>query len=236
MAEKAPKKPQLTGAFELFSKSSSLVQSNLGTFAIVYLLPLLTNLATLRRNWGDAAQNHDFSFFNGFSNLPGYAVGPFIGLGIAFALLVFVVWLIINAMTVGLQVETAQTKKPKLDDLWPYAKKYWLRLFGLSLLTALFVFAGLILLIIPGLIMIRRYFLAPYVLVDQDTGIWEAMNKSAAMSKPYSGYIWSIIGVGVLISLPSIIPVFGWAITFVLSVLYSVAPALRYQELKKIAA
>ena len=104
----------------------------------------------------------------------------------------------------------------------------------MSVLIALMTIGGLILLIVPGLIVIRRYFLAPYVMVDQDTGILESMRRSAAMSKPHSGYIWSIIGVSVLLSLPGIIPFVGWAVSFVLAVLYSTAPALRYQELKKL--
>jgi len=91
-----------------------------------------------------------------------------------------------------------------------------------------------LLLIVPGVIAIRRYFLAPYLMLDKDLSIREAMKQSAALSKPYSGSIWGIIGVIVLLSLPSIIPVIGWAVSFVLMLLYSVAPALRYQELKKL--
>ncbi|HSX44341.1 MAG TPA: hypothetical protein VLE69_03545 [Candidatus Saccharimonadales bacterium] len=236
MAENTGQAPKLTGAFELFNVSSKLVQNNLSTFAIVYLLPFLTSLAIGVRNL-DSNRPEDFSSIsNTFSGVSGFGVGAFIGFGALLAIVVFVVWLVVNALKYGLLIESSKNKKPQLDNLWPYARKYWLRLFGLAILVALFVIAGLILFIIPGLIMIRRYFLAPYVLVDKDVGIWEAMSKSAAMSKPYSGYIWSVIGVGILIGLPSIIPFFGWAVSFVLSILYSVAPALRYQELKKLEA
>jgi uncharacterized membrane protein len=107
-------------------------------------------------------------------------------------------------------------------------------MFGLYLLMGLYIFVGLILFIIPGLIMLRRYFLAPYVMLDTRCGITEAMERSAELSKPYSGYIWGMIGVMFLISLFNVVEGIGWMAAFVLGMLYSVAPALRYQELKEI--
>jgi len=224
---------ELTGAFELFSKSSALVQKNIPTFAVVYLLPFLINLASLRRTWGGSDSSiSSFGLFSGLSSLSG---GTLFGFGLIAGILVFAVWLVVNALTIGLLSETAKGKKPRLDDLWVFARKFWWKLFVMSFLIAIMTIGGLILLIVPGLIVIRRYFLAPYVLVDQDVGILEAMRRSAAISKPHSGYIWSIIFVSVLLGLPSIIPLVGWAISFILAVLYSTAPALRYQELKHIS-
>lgn len=106
---------------------------------------------------------------------------------------------------------------------------------GLYIVVGLYILVGLILFIVPGVIFLRRYFLSPYVMLDKKAGIKEAMARSAAISKPYSGSIWGIIGVIVLFELVGIIPYIGWLISFVLSVLYSVAPALRYQELKKLS-
>jgi len=84
--------------------------------------------------------------------------------------------------------------------------------------------------------MIRRYYLAPYAMIDRNCGIKEAMERSAAMSKPYSGSIWGIIGVMILISLVGIVPLIGWLASLILGMLYVVAPALRYQQLKRLAA
>jgi uncharacterized membrane protein len=169
------------------------------------------------------------------SGLPGYAIGSFIGISIVLALIVVFLSLIVQAMTYALQVQAAQDKTPGLAQLFEVGKKYWLKLFGMALAIGVLTLLGLILLIIPGLIVIRRYFLAPYVMIDKDLSISEAMKESARLSKPHSGYIWSIIGVTILLSLPSIIPVLGTVIAFLLSALYSVAPALRYEELKKLA-
>lgn len=234
MVERSNSNTNLTGAFDLFPKSSKIVQSNLGTFAIIYILPFLSNLGSLR---GDSEIDKDrFSgFANNFSGLPGYGVGAFIGFGIVLLLVVLAVYLVVNVMKYSLELESAQGKKPKLDDLWPYAKKYWLKLLGLFIVMFLLILGGFLLLIVPGIIAIRRYFLAPYVMLDKDMSIPDALRESARISKPYSGSIYSILGVMILFALPSIIPSIGWLITFVLMFLYSVAPALRYEELKKLA-
>jgi uncharacterized membrane protein len=41
-----------------------------------------------------------------------------------------------------------------------------------------------------------------------------------------------VIGVIFLIGLINIIPFIGWIISFIVGMFYSVAPALRYEELK----
>lgn len=233
MEETVEKRP--ISAFTLFSKSSELVRNNLGTFALIYLLPFISNLGQLD---SDAHENgfERLQNFNGFSGVSPYAIGGMVGFGVLLFLAFAAIWLLVNAMKYTLELESSKGKKPDVKQLWPFAKKYWWRLFGLLFVTVLLIFGGLLLLIVPGLIAIRRYFLAPYVMIDKDLSISEALRQSAALSKPYSSSIWSIVGVMVLISLPSFIPVVGWIITFVLAMLYSIAPALRYQELKNLNA
>ncbi|HET9174512.1 MAG TPA: YciC family protein, partial [Candidatus Saccharimonadales bacterium] len=109
--------------------------------------------------------------------------------------------------------------------------RYFLRLIGLYALIAILVVLGFLLLIVPGLIFIRRYFLAPYFLVDQDMSIHESMRESAAVSKDHAKSIWGIIGVYVIIALPTVIPLFGSILSAILQTFYSCAAALRYDEL-----
>jgi hypothetical protein len=75
---------------------------------------------------------------------------------------------------------------------------FW-RYVGISLLTALLVIGGLVLFIMPGLILLRRYFLAPYYLIDENLGIGEAMRKSSRQTKPYAWVIWTTIGAMMLV-------------------------------------
>jgi uncharacterized membrane protein len=94
---------------------------------------------------------------------------------------------------------------------------------------------GFILLVIPGLIFIRRYILAPYVMLERNIGIMDSLNESAALSKLNPGAIWGIMGVMFLIGLMNIIPIIGGLAAFAFGSLYSVAPALRYRQLNKLA-
>lgn len=225
----------LTGAFDLFPKSYEIVRNNLGVFAFLFLFPFLVGAGN--GVWTIDNERHLDSdgqvFLNivGNGSLPWYVWG---GFGVAF-LFTLTVAVILQIMRHAAELEGSKGKVLRLGHLWEITKKKGLQMFGLYILVGLAIVIGLILLIIPGLIMIRRYFLSPYVLLDNNVSVWVAMEKSAAMSKPHSGSIWRIIGVKFLISLFGIIPLIGWLISFALSVSYTVAPALRYQELKKIA-
>jgi hypothetical protein len=46
-------------------------------------------------------------------------------------------------------------------------------------------------------------------MADKKLGIFEAMKQSADLTKPYSGAVWAVIGVSVLISFISVFGVVG---------------------------
>jgi hypothetical protein len=140
---------------------------------------------------------------------------------------------VVQIMTQQAQLEATEGKNLDFVRLWAVVKELGWRMFGLYIVTSIYIVVGFIL-IIPGLIMLRRYFLAPYVMLDTKCDIKTAMERSSEMSKPYSGYVWGVIGIMFLIGLFNALPGVGWMISFVLGMLYSVAPALRYQELKDV--
>ena len=170
----------------------------------------------------------------GFSPLSSWS-DAFIGFSIFWFLIAAIGGTIAQLMVTIASLEATENRALDFQDLWQRVKKLGWRLIGLDVLVALYIIAGLILLIIPGLIMIRRYFLAPYVMIDKNCGIKEAMEHSAAISKPYSGSIWGIIGVMILIGLVGVVPLIGWLASLLLGMFYIVAPALRYQQLKKLS-
>lgn len=117
--------------------------------------------------------------------------------------------------------------------------RFW-RLVGLYILMALIVVGGLLLLIVPGLIFIRRYCLAPYYLVDKDLPIMESLRRSRAATQPVSGFIWGVLLVSMLFGIiggafarPEMFVgvIVGTIITFI----YSFALPLRYVELEHAA-
>jgi hypothetical protein len=226
----------LTGAFDLYPQSYRRVRRNLGIFAALSFFPFVAGLSN--GAWGlDSERNLNadsvvFANAVGNSTLPVYIWG---GLSLLlFVTLIFAV--ILRVMTHSAQLEASEGRKVRLKVLWEAVKAKAWPMFLVYLLSGLLIVIGLIFLIIPGIIMLRRYFLAPYVMLDNDTiGVWDAMEKSASMTKKHSRSIYSIIGVMILISMAGVVPLIGWMISFVLAFFYSVAPALRYQELKKLS-
>lgn len=234
---------RITPSFDLFKPSYRLVRKNIWIFGTLYFVPLVfwvhswvwsssssnnptwfNNLyghSTLSSSWGSSP----------FTNLPD----TFVGFSIIWFLIVIIAGTIAQLMTVVAAYDASQDKVITFDKLWAVVKKIGWRLIGLYIVTGLVIFVGLILLIVPGLIMIRRYYLAPYVIINKNCGIREAMDRSAAISKPHSGYVWGVIGVTILIGLIGVIPLIGSLVAFIMGMFYSVAPALRYQELKKIS-
>jgi hypothetical protein len=234
----------LPTAFQLYKPSRDLIFKNLRIFAPLYLIPFIFSI----HSWiwtpsanSDTGRSHfwDYSWFgSGFStsSLPSYFWYLFIGFSVFWLLFVLVIGTVVQIMSQQAQLDAAQHQRSiEFNQLWSTVKELGWRMVGLYLLILLYVIVGFILLIIPGLIMIRRYFLAPYIMLDTKCSIKEAMDRSADMSKPYSRMIWGIIGVMFLIGLANIIPAVGWLIAFYFGSMYSVAPALHYEQLKKLA-
>ncbi len=229
----AKEKQALPSAFLLFSKSWEAVQRNLSVFGVLYIIPFISVIANTF-NRPEVKESKTSAFSNGlFGGWSPLAIGAVIGTGILIALIGLAIGLIVQAMLAVAELESAQGQTLTLGKVWERARPLVLRLFGLSVVTGLIVFAGLILLIVPGMIFIRRYLLAPYYMIDRDVSISEALKLSAADSKKFAGAIWGLIGVTLLIALTGIVPVVGGLISFVLGLMYSVAPALRYQEIKQ---
>lgn len=226
----------LTGAFDLLPKSYELVKKNLGVFVLLWLFPLIGGLSNGiwslgdERHWDKDSPVLANAVGNGFP--PLYVWG---GLSLLF-LLALAIGVIIQVMTHQAELEASQHKTVKLSRLWEVVKTKGLPLFGLYLLVGLITVIGFILFIVPGVIMLRRYFLAPYVFLDHENiGVWDAMEKSAVMTKKHSGSVYRVIGVMLLFALFGVVPLIGWIASFFLGFFYSVAPAIRYQELKKLA-
>lgn len=231
---------RLHGSVELFGKSRKLVQKNIWIFGPLYALLLLFSFHAWAWTPAIGSQNgHWWTIYSWFgisfaaSSIPSFIWYAFVGTSAFWLVFVFGIGTIIQIMSQQAQLDATERKPLNFVDLWRVAKELGWRLFGLYLLMALYIFVGFVLLIIPGFIMMRRYFLAPYILLDTKCGITEAMERSAEMTRPYSGYIYGMITVMLLIGALNAIPGVGWMIAFLLGMAYSVAPALRYQELKE---
>ena len=232
----------LPSAFALFTSSKEIVLKNIWIFGPLYAVPVIfwihswiwASASSVIGNgqWWGRFSGVDSGW--GFSPLSSWS-DAFIGFSIFWFLIAVVGGTIAQLMVTIASLEATENKALDFQDLWQRVKKLGWRLVGLDILVGLYVIVGFFLLIIPGLIMVRRYFLAPYVMIDKNCGIKEAMERSASISKPYSGSIWGIVGVMILIGLVGVVPLIGGLASLVLGMLYTLAPALRYQQIKKLS-
>lgn len=230
----------LPGAFELFTPSKEIVQKNIWIFGPLYAIPLIFSL----HSWIWTPSNSDKPWYLQFSGVgPGFSSSSFpiygnyliVGASLLWALFVIIAGFLVQIMSQKAQLDGVEGHTPGFDKLWATTRKLGWRLVGLYLLVGLYVVVGFILFIIPGIIMLRRYSLAPYVMLDKNKGIRESMELSANMTKPHSGAIYRVYGVMILIGLVAVIPFLGWIVSFILGMFYSVSLALRYQQLKPLS-
>jgi hypothetical protein len=233
----------LPTALELFIDSAAIVKKNIWIFGPLYFMQLIFTFHSWAYTPSIGSQNGhrwtSYSWFgSGFSTtgVPSFVWYTLAGFSFLWLIFTLVAGTIIQVMSQEAQLEASVNKPLDFIKLWRISKEMVWRMLGLYIVMALYITVGLIFLIIPGLIMLRRYFLAPYVMLDTKCDIKEAMERSAAMSKPYSNAIWSVIGVMVVISIINAIPYIGWLIAGIAGMFYSIAPALRYQQLKKITS
>lgn len=229
--------PGITPSFELFNKSVEAIKFNLSTFlafiGIIVALFFGSGLIT--------------GFIVGLSGTEMYGktyVDPetflqVVGITLAVTLIASIVVIILSPGITITILESARRNKISVGSAVQRGLPFVLRYVGLSILVGLAVAVGLLLFIVPGIIMLRRYFLAPYFLIDQNLGVLEAMQRSADSSKPYSGSVYGIIGVSILLGIASgtlgMIPIVGAIAGMILTSAYMCAPGLRYLELKKLA-
>jgi hypothetical protein len=232
----------MPSAFDLFRPSKELVLNNIWIFGPLYAVSLIFYIHSWI--WSPLPNQHVSWWHNadGFSSgwpgapFPGYFTFVSVGFSILWLLIIAFVGTVTQVMAQTAQLRAAEGRQIDYSRLWATVKELGWRVFGLYVVMGILILIGLILLIIPGLILIRRFFFAPYVMLDKKTGIRESLDKSADLSRMNTGAVWGIIGVMFLIGLANIIPIIGGLAAFAFGCLYSVAPALRYQQFKKSAA
>ncbi len=159
----------------------------------------------------------------------GTALAAILAVVVILVLFVIAV-MIIPAFTIT-QLASVRGQKVSISEAFNKSKPYVLRAVGLLLLSALIIMAGLILLIIPGLLAMFFLSMAFYVLIDKNTGVTDAIKGSYELVKEYWKPVVGLIIVNVAISIPNYIPVIGWIIALALTVAYLCLGALIYVKI-----
>lgn len=206
---------ELTPSWSLVRPSVELVKENYETVLIVVLLPaLLTDFGSL-------------TLAN--SQLTGLTI---IGIG--------VFWRLINLpVSYYLQTKAASGKSPTLAECYRRGLPFGLKIIAFEIFFFIITVIGLILLIVPGLIIFRRYYLTPFYIVKSGLPIDAAMHASAEDTRPVSGFVWGTVGVIVAFSFlalfVSLIRYLGPILAALVSLIYFFGPALRWREISRSA-
>jgi uncharacterized membrane protein len=87
-----------------------------------------------------------------------------------------------------------------IADLWA-PEMFWSYL-GASVLVALIIVCGIVLLIVPGIIWALRYLFVPYLIIDRKLGVTAAMRESARIT---FGHKWQLLGLVCVLVLLNIV-------------------------------
>lgn len=213
---------ELPGAFQLFKPSERIVLANLPTYLALAGVPSLLSIIS-------GFSRHNYYSVNASATLTPHGI---------LALVNLIGWLISIAFAPGLiclQLATINKKTLGFNEAFQQGLTYLWRFILLGIVMIVLLIVSLILFIVPFFFVLPRVILAPYYLIDRDLSVTEALNASNEAYKE-RGKLWGIIGVTILLNVPSLIPVIGSVISAVLTFLYGPAFAMRYEQYKLLEA
>jgi hypothetical protein len=199
------------GAFGIYKTSRNAIRFNLRTILLLTLWLIAASIVlgmVLEMFFGK-------QFADTFGQILSYGVSTYFTVALAYAYLA-----------------SARHKKIDLQAAFAVVPPLFWKMLFLNLLVMAAVIAGLILLIVPGIIIALRLTLAPYYLVDQGLGIMESFKASWHATKGHMGKLWGILGVVILMVLP-VVTIIGILATVYLLFMYGAVGALLYLHLAK---
>ncbi len=150
------------------------------------------------------------------------------GLSIILRIASFVLQIVIGMGLIKIVLKLCDNEKAEFSDLFSCLHLFFSYLLG-SILYGLIVSAGMILLIIPGIIWAIKFQFFSYFIVDKGLGPIESLKRSSAITE---GSKWDLFLLGLLlfgINLIGAIPLFlGWLVTIPTTML---AVAFVYRKL-----
>ena len=208
----------LPSALSLFKPSIAAFKRNFLTFVVVGSLPFLLIAASIGVQIITA-------------NTPEF-------LRIAGAIITTILFVsgiilsFLTAPTLALtQLRSAEGVAISPRQAYRSASPFFLRWMGLTILLAIIYIAAIACFVVPFFFMLRRYVLAPFYLLGRNSSIGDAMRASASESRYHSRAVWELVFIQALLSLCSAVPIIGWVVGWIPSVMYACAPAIRYLQI-----
>jgi hypothetical protein len=117
------------------------------------------------------------------------SVGAAAIFGLVFGIISFVVGMFVNMAQIKVGLRFSKGETADFPDLYNEYQRFWDFLLG-SILYALIVLGGLILLIVPGIYWAIKYYFYGYLIIDQGMGPMDAIKKSGELTK---GVKWNLL-------------------------------------------
>jgi hypothetical protein len=220
-------------AIELFKPSQKAVLLNVITLIEFLIIPIILSVlsALLFRQHTSVSATLRTSLnysYSATSKHMTYPTGWYVANGVS---------IIVSLLfTPGLSYALLQGAKGSRVDFLPAFRvglHFFWRYVGVVICSGLIIIGGFLLLIVPGFFMLRRYYLAPYYLIDRDLSVSETLRACGKESKQHSHAVWSVLGIQMLFVLFFIVPIVGWIVGGMATFLYYNAPAIRYGQISK---
>lgn len=108
-------------------------------------------------------------------------------------------------------------KKVELNDMFKMLGKFW-PLLGLFFLQGIAIFAGLLLLIVPGILLMALWLYTYFIMVDKNKGVMDSLKASWNLVKDKGLWINLALAIIYLVlsGVSGQIPVVGWLINIIL--------------------
>jgi uncharacterized membrane protein len=136
----------------------------------------------------------------GISIAVAQAVTVGMGTGVASSLVDIFISILLYPLGLGfglLGIRRALGKDTPVSTLWePYSQ--FIPLIVMFLLMCVLIVAGFFLLILPGIYLAVAYSFAPYLIVEKNMGVWEALETSR---KAITAYWWRYLGLMLILLL-----------------------------------
>ena len=141
------------------------------------------------------------------------------------------------AATLYLRVHASSLKDiPSIKECYVNGYRIKSKLYQTQIVTYSLIIIGLVLLVIPGVIMAKRYIMAPYYAVEHpDLSVKQILNKAREQTRPYASSVLStaffVLSFSLIASLLLSNSTIGMVIYYITTYAILYIMPFRYQEL-----
>lgn len=149
-------------------------------------------------------------------------------IGVLASLAITVAYIVLGTGLLVITLKIAKGEKPEYREIVPPAHLVWL-VFLASLLVGVLTFAGLILLIIPGIYFALRFSMVRYAVIE-GVGVMESFERSTTLT---DGQKWQLLGLAAVVILINIVGILLFVVGLLVTIpVTMIAFAHVYLKLK----